>query len=130
MGLTNWNRYNLYCIFNFDEQHQKNQQASVSVAGFFLIALAFSILLVASTTRGVIAQNLTINASNAVGNTTAAANQMGTEVAKNVSSSAGNASKSANQTMIALGNNASGTMNKTGPSNNSEQFRWQYIVDR
>ena len=60
-----------------------------SVAGFFLIALAFSILLVASTTRGVIAQNLTINASNAVGNTTAAANQTGTEVAKNVSSSGG-----------------------------------------
>ena len=70
-----------------------------SVAGIFLIALAFSILLVAATTRGVTAQNLTTNASNAVGNMTAAANQTGTEVAKNVSSSVGNASKSANQTM-------------------------------
>ena len=78
-----------------------------SVAGIFLIALVFSILLVATTTRGVIAQNLTTNASNAVGNMTAAANQTGTEVAKNVSSSVGNASKSANQTMT--------LMNKTGP---------------
>ena len=120
MGLTIWNRYNLYCIFNFDEQHQRNQRLQLC-SGFFLIALAFSILLVASTTRGVIAQNLTINASNAVG-MQQRTNQMGTEVAKNVSSSAGNASKSANQTMIALGNNASGTMNKTGPSNNSSDL--------
>ena len=49
------------------------------------------------------AQNLTTNASNAVGNMTATANQTGTELAKNVSSSVGNASKSANQTMTALG---------------------------
>ena len=70
-----------------------------SVSGIFLIALAFSILLVASTTKSVTAQNITTNASKAVGNMTAAANQTGTEVAKNVSSSVGNASKSANQTM-------------------------------
>ena len=55
------------------------------VAGIFLIALAFSILLVATTPRGVMAQNLTTNASNAVENMTATANQTGTEVAKNVS---------------------------------------------
>ena len=93
-----------------------------SVAGIFLIALAFSILLVAATTRGVTAQNLTTNASNAVGNMTAIANQTGTEVSKNVSSAVGNASKSANQTMTALGNNASGAVNKTGPSNNSSNL--------
>ena len=86
-----------------------------TVAGIFLIALAFSILLVASTTKGVTAQNLTTNASNTVGNMTGSANQTGTEVTKNVSSSVGNASKSANQTMT---------------SNNRQQFRWQYIVDR
>ena len=74
-----------------------------SVAGIFLIALAFSILLVATTPRGVMAQNLTTNVSNAVGNMTAIANQTGTEVSKNVSSGVGNASKSANQTMTALG---------------------------
>ena len=53
-----------------------------SVAGIFLIALAFSILLVATTTNSVMAQNLTTNASNAVGNMTAAANQTGTEHGK------------------------------------------------
>ena len=120
----------IYIAFLTSMNNIKEIRGFSPVAGFFLIALAFSILLVASTTRGVIAQNLTINASNAVGNTTAAANQTGTEVAKNVSSSGGNASKSANQTMTALGNNASGTMNKTGPSNNRQRFRWQYIVDR
>src|SRR6476659_4896802 len=70
-----------------------------SVPGILLIALAFSVLLVATTTRGVTAQKLTSNASNAVGNMTAAANQTGTEATKNVSSSMGNASKPANQTM-------------------------------
>jgi hypothetical protein len=90
-----------------------------SVAGIFLIALAFSLLLFAASPRGVMAQNLTTNASNAVGNMTAAANQTGTEVAKNVSNSVGNASKSTNQTMPAPGNNA---MNKTGPSNNSSNL--------
>ena len=84
------------------------------LAGIFLIALAFSILLFATTTRGVMAQNLTTNASKAVENMTATANQTRTEVAKNVSNSAGNASKSANQTMTALGNNASGAMNIPG----------------
>jgi len=56
------------------------------VPGILLVALAFSVLLVATTTRGVTAQNLTSNPSNAVGNMTAAANQSGTEAAKNVSS--------------------------------------------
>ena len=79
-----------------------------SFAGTFLIALAFSILLFATSPRDVMAQNSTTNASNTVGNMTAAANQTGTEVAKNVSNSVGNASESANQTMTALGNNASG----------------------
>ena len=45
------------------------------------------------------AQNLTTNASNAVENMTATANQTGAQLAKNVSSSVDNASKSANQTM-------------------------------
>ena len=90
-----------------------------SVVGIFVIALIFSILLIATTTRDVMAQNLTTNASNAVGNMTATANQTGTELAKNVSSSVGNASKSTNQTMTALGNNETGAMNKTGQSNNT-----------
>ena len=53
-----------------------------SVAGIFLIALAFSILLVASTTKSVTAQNMTTNASKAIGNMSASANQTGTEVEK------------------------------------------------
>lgn len=81
-----------------------------SVAGIFLIALVFSILLAATTTRGVMAQNLTTNASNTVGNVSTSINQTGAEMAKNVSNSMGNASKSSNQTMTALGNNATGAI--------------------
>ena len=73
-----------------------------SVAGVFLVALAFSILLVATTPRSVMAQNLTTNASNTAENMTATTNQAGTELAKNVSGSVGNASKSGNQTMPAI----------------------------
>jgi hypothetical protein len=69
------------------------------VTGIFLIALAFSILLIATTPRDVMAQNLTTNESNAVENMTATANQTGTELEKNVSSLVGYATKSANQTM-------------------------------
>ena len=91
-----------------------------SVAGIFLIALAFSILLVATTPRGVMAQNLTTNVSNTVGNMTAAANQSGTEVAKNVSSSVGNASKSANQTMTS--NNSSNLGGNTSLIGSAQQL--------
>ena len=70
--------------------------------------------MVATTTRGVTAQNLTSNASNAVGNMTAAANQSGTEAAKNVSSSMGNASKPANQTMTSNNNNKDGNTSLIG----------------
>ena len=48
-----------------------------SVAGVFLVALAFSILLVATTPRSVMAQNLTTNASNTAENMTATTNQVG-----------------------------------------------------
>ena len=91
-----------------------------TVAGIFLIALAFSILLVASTTKGVTAQNLTTNASNTVGNMTGSANQTGTEVTKNVSSSVGNASKSANQTMTS--NNSSSLGGNTSLTGSAQQL--------
>ncbi len=71
-----------------------------SVAGIFLIALAFSILLVATTPRGVMAQNLTTNASNAVENMTATANQTGIELAKNVSSSPANRTMPSNNSTL------------------------------
>ena len=74
-----------------------------SVAGISLIALVFSNLLNATTTNSVMAQNLTTNASNAVGNMSTSINQTGAEMANNVSNSMGNASKTSNQTMTAPG---------------------------
>jgi hypothetical protein len=84
------------------------------------------------------AQSLTTNASNAIGNVSApqpanqtaergenvsialnkTANQTATEVGQNMSNAVGNAGKSSNQTMTALGNN----MNNTGPSNKSSNL--------
>ena len=61
------------------------------------IGLAFSLLLIATTARGVMAQNVTTNASNAVGNMSASANKTGTEMAANMSNTMGNASKSASR---------------------------------
>ena len=83
------------------------------------IGLAFSLLLIATTARSVMAQNLTTNASNAVGNMSASANKTGTEMAANMSNTMGNASKSVNATMSELGKNASSAMNKTGESVNA-----------
>ncbi len=100
-----------------------------SVAGIFLIALA-------TTTNSVMAQSLTTNASNAIGNVSApqpanqtaergenvsialnkTANQTASEVGQNMSNAVGSASKSSNQTMTTLGKNATGGMNNTGPS--------------
>ncbi len=74
-----------------------------------LIGIAFSILLAATATRSVTAQNLTTNASNAAGNMSAAVNQTGSELGKNATEAVGNASQSVNQTMNEVGKNASAT---------------------
>ena len=78
------------------------------------IGLAFSLLLIATTARSVMAQNLTTNASNAMGNMSASANKTGTEMAANMSNTMGNASNTANATMSEVGKNASNVANKTG----------------
>jgi hypothetical protein len=103
-----------------------------SVAGIFLIALA-------TTTNSVMAQSLTTNASNAIGNVSApqpanqtaergenvsialnkTANQTASEVGQNMSNAVGNASQSANQTVSELGTNASTALNKTAESANA-----------
>jgi hypothetical protein len=108
-----------------------------SIAGIFLIALALAILF-ATTTNSVMAQSLTTDASNAIGNISApqpanqtaergenvsialnkTANQTASEVVQNMSNAVGNANKSSNQTVTAPASNATGAMNKTGPSKN------------
>lgn len=85
----------------------------------FTIVLAFSLLLVATTAKSTMAQNVTTNVSNAAGNMSASANTTGTEMAANMSNTMGNASKSVNATMSELGKNASSAMNKTGESVNA-----------
>ncbi len=77
---------------------------------FILIALAFSILLVAATGRSVMAQNLTTNASNTAGNMSVVVNQTGSEMAKNMSNAVNNTGKAANQTMSEAGKNVSNAM--------------------
>ena len=101
----------IYIAFLTSMNNDKKITVLGSVVGIFSIALVFSILLIATATRDVMAQNLTTNTSSAVGNMTTSANQTGTAMANNVSNLVDNASKSANQTMTA--------MNKTGPSNNT-----------
>ena len=83
------------------------------------IVLAISVLLAATSIGSIRAQNVTTNASNAIGNTSASVNQTGTEMAANVSNTMGNASKSANATMSELAKNTSSAMNKTGESINA-----------
>ena len=85
--------------------------------GLLLVGIALSILVSASVTNNVVAQNLTTNASNAAGNMSVSANQTASEMGQNVSM--GNASQSANQTMSELGKNASSTLNKTRESANA-----------
>ena len=49
------------------------------------MSLTLSILVIAISTHQIMAQNVTTNASNAVGNMTAAANQTGSELGQNTS---------------------------------------------
>ena len=78
-----------------------------------------SILVSASVTNSVAAQNLTINASNAAGNMSKSPNVTASERGQNVSNTIGNASQSANQTRNELEKNASSTLNKTRESVNT-----------
>jgi hypothetical protein len=80
----------------------------------FFIGLAFSLLLIATTARSVMAQNATTNASNAMGNMSASANKTGTEMAANMSNTMGNASKSASSAMNKTGESVNATANELG----------------
>jgi hypothetical protein len=80
----------------------------------FFIGLAFSLLLIATTARSVMAQNVTTNASNAMGNMSASANKTGTEMAANMSNTMGNASKSASSAMNKTGESVNATANELG----------------
>jgi hypothetical protein len=130
----------IYIVFLTSMKNIKAITGVSSVAGIFIIAVAFSILLSVATTTGVTAQNLTANVSNAIGNVSAPqpANQTAergenvslaliktlnqtSEVGQNMSNTVGNASKSSNQTITTRGNNA-GSMNSTGTSNNSSNL--------
>jgi hypothetical protein len=124
----------IYIVFLTSMNNIKKIIGLSSVAGIFLIALA-------TTTNSVMAQSLTTNASNAIGNVSApqpanqtvergenvsialnkTTNQTASEVGQNMSNAV-NASKSSNQTMTALGNNATGAMNNTRPSKNSSNL--------
>ena len=84
-----------------------------------LVGIALSILVSASVTNSVAAQNLTTNASNAAGNMSKSANQTASEMGQNVSNAMKNASQSANQTRNELEKNASSTLNKTRESVNT-----------
>ena len=81
-----------------------------------VLGITISILLFATTTSSVTAQNATTNATNAVGNASASVNQTASEVGNCQLSEAGQA---ANQTMSELGTNASNAMNKTGEAVNA-----------
>jgi len=80
-----------------------------------VLGITMSILLLAITTSSVTAQNYTTNASNAVGNASASANQTASEVGQNMSNAVGNAS----QSMSERGQNASIALNKTAESANA-----------
>ena len=83
------------------------------------VGIAFAVLFISISANGVLAQNLTTNASNTAGNVSASVNQTSAEVGKNMSNAAGNASKSANATLSEAGKNISNSMNKTGESVNN-----------
>ncbi len=80
--------------------------------------VAFMFLFLVTYTTSVNAQNVTTNASNAVGNASASVNQTASELGKNASSALNNAGASANATMAEVGKNASDTgetlLNQTG----------------
>jgi type IV secretory pathway TrbL component len=80
--------------------------------------VAFMFLFLVTYTTSVNAQNVTTNASNAVGNASASINQTASELGKNASSALNNAGASANATMSEVGKNASDTgetlLNQTG----------------
>jgi cytoskeletal protein RodZ len=80
----------------------------------FSIVLAFSVLLIATSAKGIMAQNATTNATNAIGNASASVNQTGMEAGKNMSNAMGNASQTANATMTEMDKNASSAAYKTG----------------
>ena len=80
-----------------------------------VLGITMSILLLAITTSSVTAQNYTTNASNAVGNASASANQTASGVGQNMSNAVGNAS----QSMSERGQNASIALNKTAESANA-----------
>jgi hypothetical protein len=83
------------------------------------IGAAFTILFISLAANGVLAQNLTTNASNTAGNMSASINQTSAEAGKNMSNAAGNASKSANATLSEAGKNISSSLNNTGESANN-----------
>ena len=83
------------------------------------VGIAFTILFISVSANGVLAQNLTTNASNTAGNMSASINQTSAEVGKNMSNAAENASKAANATLSEAGKNMSSSMNKTGESANN-----------
>jgi type IV secretory pathway TrbL component len=80
--------------------------------------VAFMFLFLVTYTTSVNAQNVTTNASNAVGNASASVNQTASELGKNASSALNNVGASANATMSEVGKNASDTgetlLNQTG----------------
>ena len=69
----------------------------------FSIVLAFSVLLIATSAKGIMAQNATTNATNAIGNASASVNQTGMEAGKNMSNAMGNDSQTSNATMTEMG---------------------------
>ncbi|MEP6576073.1 MAG: hypothetical protein ABJB85_06580 [Nitrososphaerota archaeon] len=80
--------------------------------------VAFMFLFLVTYTTSVNAQNVTTNASNAVGNASTSINQTASELGKNASSALNNTGASANATMSEVGKNASDTgetlLNQTG----------------
>jgi len=80
--------------------------------------VAFMFLFLVTYTTSANAQNVTTNASNAVGNASVLVNQTASELGTNVSDALNNAGTSANATMSELGKNATNTgetlLNQTG----------------
>jgi type IV secretory pathway TrbL component len=80
--------------------------------------VAFMFLFLVTYTTSANAQNVTTNASNAVGNASTSVNQTASELGKNASSALNNAGASVNATMSEVGKNASDTgetlLNQTG----------------
>jgi hypothetical protein len=72
-----------------------------------VLGITMSILLFAITTSSVTAQNVTTNASNAVGNASASVNQTASEVGTNASNAMNKTGEAVNATANELGKNAS-----------------------